>query len=515
MSEQSGMTQSLARHLPRALVPLSVALLLAFWPAIPGHADGEPIEIISSEITSLFPDGLLIKVEAKGENEITSVAVRLRVGQRTSGAYDYLCQAPEVFVPEDWRCSSLLTARQVGGELFWRTNTGARYIPPGTIITYSFEIEDSKGNRLDTQREEFIFQDARFEWKEVSEGPVTVSYHGPVKRRAEIVLASIMDALKTMGPILAAATDEPIRVTMYNNVKEMLEALPPRSATVGRELITEGQAFTDIGTLLVLGGGRLAEGTAAHEVTHILVHRAGDSVFRRVPAWLNEGLAEYGNAHPGFSYDIALDFAVATGRLLPVVFMTVLPGNPEDIIVFYGQSRSIVRMMVDRFGTEKMTELIATLKRGKKVDDAVQEVYGLDLLALDTMWRESIGAAPYVPPKSGRARPTPLPWPTVLPYSLTPQPDAESIGAKADTPTPTPTAEPQPTPTSEPVAVAARPDPPAEPAAPAQAEPEKQESASGSCNAPLNGESGPLDVATAGILFGLAGLWYRRRPGSG
>ncbi len=75
---------------------------------------------------------------------------------------------------------------------------------------------------------------------------------------------AIRQTLEIVGPVLGADTTEPIRVTMYNNIKEMLEALPPGSSTIRRELITEGQAFTSVGTLLVLGSGGLAEGTASH-----------------------------------------------------------------------------------------------------------------------------------------------------------------------------------------------------------------------------------------------------------
>ena len=171
----------------------------------------------------------------------------------------------------------------VDSQLLWRTNSSARFIPPGTIITYNFEIENAAGDLLETESREFIYYDARFEWHEVSEGPVAVAYHGPVKSRANTILDVILQTLTMMGPVLGADITIPIRVTMYNNVKEMLEALPPRSATVGRELVTEGQAFSDFGMLLVLGGGRLANGTASHEVTHILNDRAGVGIFRRLP----------------------------------------------------------------------------------------------------------------------------------------------------------------------------------------------------------------------------------------
>ena len=465
----------------------------------PAGADEGTIRVQSLSVTSEFPEGIRFMVDATSESEITSVAVRFRTGTQARGSYDYL---------------AFDRGHTVSSELFWRTNSGGSYIPPGTMIRYNFEIEDASGARLDTEIEEFVYYDARFEWHEVEDGPITVAYHGPVQRRAEIILEAIVDTLGRMGPLLGADTRTPIRVTMYNNVKEMLEALPPGSTTIRRELITEGQAFSQVGTLLVLGSGRLARGTASHEVTHILTSRAGDSIFRRVPSWLNEGLAEYGNVDPGFSYDIALEFAVATDRLLPITFSRVLPGTSEEAIIFYGQARSIVQFMVARFGPAKMNEFMATLKGGKNMDDALEQVYGVDRLGLENMWREALGAELYDREAGGTARPTPVAWPSVLPYSLTPQPESATIGSVSSTPTPEPTATPavtpSPEPTPTPVAVAKVVDG-SSPEAGQEGSTTEEDGGGGACSRPQHGGPASVNLSSIGLLVGLVGLAVRRR----
>jgi len=374
--------------------------------------DNSPIEVLYSGAISEFPEGIRFQLKTSSDNKIASIAVRFNTGQGTTGSYNYL-KFEEEFV--------------VDSELFWRTNTSTRYIPPGTVIRYHFEIEDNAGNSFITEPTDFIYHDARFTWDELSRGPVTVSYHGPVQKRAQLVLDATIETLQHMGPILGADTEEPIRVTMYNNVKEMLVALPPGSTTIRRELITEGQAFVKVGTLLVLGGGRGAIGTTSHEVTHILTHRAGDSVYRTVPSWLDEGLAEYGNIDPGFSYDIALEFAIATDRLLPITSLPVLPGTPDDIIIFYGQGRSIVRFMIEVFGAEKIKALMAAMKSGRNIDDAITLIYNMGRVELENRWRTAIGAPLFSPEGRERSVPTRIARPTLQPYSLTPQPKANNI----------------------------------------------------------------------------------------
>ena len=469
---------------------LAAAVAVTGLAAFAGDARAQDgaIRVLSSEVTSEFPMGIRFRVSLESDNPIDAVSVRFQTGTEPRKSYDYLDLEE--------------TAEVVDGELLWRTNTTAKYIPPGTLITYNFEIEDTEGNRLDTEPEGFVYTDVRFEWEEVEDGAITVAYHGPVKQRAEIILDAMTQTLALVGPLVGADTTEPIRVTMYNNTLEMLEALPPGSTTIRRELITEGQAFTNIGTLLVLGSGRLARGTASHEMTHILTHRAGDSAFRSVPAWLDEGLAEFGNVDPSLSYTVAVEFAIETDRLLHLTSMPVLPGDPEDVIIFYGQARSLVRFMVGVYGPQPMTELMSLLKSGEQMDDALRATYGVDRLGLENQWRDAIGAPLLEIDVRERARPTPIARPTVSAYSL-----SDLISGSQATPTPEPTATPEPTPTAVTVTEAVSPPTPtAEPDAAAEEEP-----GGGACSLPSETGSRAVDGAAVAIGLGILGLAVGRR----
>ena len=475
--------------LPRAVLVL-IACIFGALVTTQTSSASEAISVTSVEVVSEFPEGMRFSIEVESETDVEEIAVKFRTGTQTREVYGYM---------------EFDEAKLVDSELFWRTNTSGRYIPPGTIIYYYFEIRDSDGNELITEAEEFIYEDARFTWEEVSEGPVAVAYHGPVKTRAEIILEAITQTLDFMGPILGADTTVPIRVTMYNNVKEMLEALPPGSSTIRRELITEGQAFTRIGTLLVLGGGSRAKGTASHEVTHILNHRAGDASVRSIPSWLDEGLAEFGNVDPGISYDIALEFAMATDRLLPITSMPILPGDPEDVIIFYGQARSLIQFMVFRYGPQAMRELLRTLKSGTNMEDAIQGIYGISRIELENQWRDTLGADHYVPPDRESAKPTPIPAPSLQLFSLTPQAGSETVGTLEATPTP----EPPPAPAPEPTAT----EPPAVSETEDEGETEVVERREGgsACLAPATPTMRLSDLALPLSVLGLIGLGLRRR----
>ena len=375
-------------------------------------ASSGDIEISSHKAVSEFPGGIRFSIEAYSKDVIEEIALRMRIGEQKSGVYEYF---------------EIESAQKVVSELFWETNTSSKYIPPGTILEYSYEVTDLAGNKKETELLELVLYDSRFQWEEVEEDGINVAYHGPVESRAVEILDAIIKTMDFMEPVLGQTDRKPIRVTMYNNVSEMLGGLPPGSSTIRRELITEGQAFTKIGTLLVLGGGRLSEGTASHEVTHILVQRAAGSIYSNVPSWLNEGLAEFGNLSPSFSYDVAVDFAVHSGRLLPITSMPTMPGDPEDVIMYYGQSMSLVEYMVIRLGPNNMVHLLARLKSGEDIDAAILSAYGVSKLELENSWRKYIGAPLYEPPAETSSLPTPVPRSEVKVFSLTPQPGSTSV----------------------------------------------------------------------------------------
>lgn len=370
------------------------------------------IRIISQSAISEFPSGLRFNIQADSDNPIEQIALRMKFGQQKSGVYEYF---------------EFTSSENVTAELFWNTNTASKYVPPGTIVFYSFEIVTINGDKLNSDENQMIFYDSRFDWNEMSKDLVSVAYHGPVKNRATEILDTIIETSNIMAPIVGDLPPEPIRVTLYNNVREMLPALPPGSETIRRELITEGQAFVDFGTLMILAGGSGAVGTAAHEVTHILVHRAGDSVFRNIPSWLDEGLAEYGNKEPAFSYDVALDYAVHTDNLLPITSMPSMPGTPEDIIIYYGQSKSIIEYIINVYGTGNMKDLLSMMKSGKNIDESFQSIYKKTKENMENEWREYIGASPYEWDKEDISLPTPVPRPDVKIFSLTPQPGSAVV----------------------------------------------------------------------------------------
>ena len=439
------------KHIPAAsalVLMLFVAVAAAvFVGAGPASADGH-VRVISSGAESMFPDGLRFFAEVESEVPVEDIRVRYTVGDRPTTQYNYLD------LPRN-------PGTLVNGEYIHRISNSQSYIPPGAFVNFSFEIYDEAGGVYETETEEYLVLDSRFEWEQVQTGPVIVYYHGPVKSQAQTLADKGYESVILMAPITGAEIETPIAITMYNNPNEMFDATIQRSFTSAHQLITEGQAFSDENVVIVQGGDTRAIGTATHELVHVLVHRA-TSGGATVPVWLNEGLAEFGNLDKSLSYDRYLEWAIDTGRLTPLEQLQAFPGDSNLVIVGYGQARNLVEFMITEWGPNNMADLLAGIDDGLGIEAAMRRAYGFGVRDLDHHWRESIGADPYVEP-TPRPLPTlgPSARPTLTPYSLTPiagGADSEA-GTEAaptqtplpETPTPAPTTAPDPTPELEPV----------------------------------------------------------------
>lgn len=379
-----------------------VAIALAQSPR--AEAQSGPVRFIDFGMESEFPEGIRFFAQVESDVPIEDIRVVYDVGVREVTQYNYMDISGESLVD---------------GELFVITNTPERYIPPGAIISYSLEVFVVGGQSHFSDVKEEVLIDTRYEWDTVINGPITVYYHGPVRTRATTIAEKARDALTFMQPVTEAEIETPIALVLYNNYAEMIAAVVPRSTTISRELITEGQAFDDENTVLVLAGSSDI-GTATHEITHILVARAANGN-TLVPFWLNEGLAEYGNQDQTVDFTLYLEWGVGTGRLPTLVSLASAPGDPDLTLVGYGSGRSAVRFMIEEYGEAKMAELLATIGQGFPIAQAVPRTYGFSYADLEDQWRDSIGADAYVPPTPAPPTATPEATPTsdsVLPFTL-------------------------------------------------------------------------------------------------
>ena len=368
----------------RMFTVLFVAVVVAVAGSSLAQAEGGDIEVIEATAVSQFPEGILFKVAAESEGVIDEARVFIKKADQ-SGRSSY--RSIDVEPGESVSGDTLLPA------------AGGDYFPPGTKISYYFEVRDKAGGVVRTDEIDFVYEDSRFEWLTVSDGLITVYYYSEyVEERARIILDAAKQTMDEMVGVLGIAPTDPLRIVTYNNYRHMVMALPFRSQAVSEDLQAQGMAFTDERVLLIHGFDPTVTGTTSHEFTHLLVAEAAGGTSAAIPAWFNEGLAEYGNIDQTDEYDAALRYGIYTRRIRPLWFQHTFSGEPEDIIIAYGQGKSVVNFMVDEWGEDKISQVFDSVRQTNDIDLALLQVYGLDQYGIDSAWRVSMGLDPLPPP---------------------------------------------------------------------------------------------------------------------
>jgi hypothetical protein len=270
-----------------------------------------------------------------------------------------------------------------------QTNGNQRYIPVGSMLRYHWVLTPNEGAVVTTAEEQFLFLDGRFTWRSRSDGPVTVWWYGNSDAKALVALREGKVALDQTSALLNTTVNYPIRLVVYASEEEGRPAKRPTSPTFDAQVSTGGQR---VGSDLVFVFDNNVD-VVRHEVAHIVTHVAGDGP-APMPAWLDEGTAVYAQSQPGFGYTSGVAGAIATDRAFSLRSINSPTGNPNLVNVFYGQSWSTVKFLIDTHGQEKFAELFRVLRDGARIDDALTRVYGFNQDGLYNAWREKNGLKP-------------------------------------------------------------------------------------------------------------------------
>jgi hypothetical protein len=207
--------------------------------------------------------------------------------------------------------------------------------------------------------------------------------------------------------------------------------------------------FSGYGVIAIgLGSSDWMDRVIPHELTHAMLDQVTKPPFGDIPRWMHEGLAMRSEGGPTAEERAALADAIARDELVSLRALNSAFADARDqAVLSYAESYSLIEFIIDEYGTDKLEQLIGVFAEGAHYDDAMLEVFGVDMDGMEDLWRAYIGAAP----RSGETRATPVPEVTAaatatpvpaMPTPTQPLPTATAIAA-APTPTETaPTATP-------------------------------------------------------------------------
>ncbi|MGE5596764.1 MAG: peptidase MA family metallohydrolase [Hyphomicrobiales bacterium] len=372
----------------RVLVPVA-AIMIAFAAlGLPAAARADAT-VQSSTVESGYPRDLTFHLTATATSEITDVSLSYSLTGRGSTAL----AKPET--PP--------SGTNVDVSVKVDTNNGNNFIPVGSEFVYKWEITTADGSVTITPEQKYLFLPPNQEWKSVQNDFMTVYYHGDREQLANEYLAAGAETYDQIGKGLLKTQLEqiPVKVIMFADEDEMSQAQQGRGATYDAATTTCGTKHTNdiVYVIPVECGSPDRTDTLRHEFGHILNQTAGEGVLSKLPAWLDEGTAVYAQTSPG-GYETAFNAAARAGRLIPFEQMGTPSSDPRLVGVFYGEAWAMVKYLVDKGGPDKYAEFFATIKKGTRFDQALQQVYQFDLAGFEKEFLAAIGA---------QAAPTPAP----------------------------------------------------------------------------------------------------------
>lgn len=299
------------------------------------------------------------------------------------------------------------------GDGLWTASVAdTGFTPPNTVQEFRFRAVD--GDRSTTgPTGELTVLDDRFEWRTLTESPVTLHWYSGSEGFARRALQVGLDAIDHAAELLGVTEVAPVDFFVYDTSEALYGAMGP-----GTRENVGGQANPLIRTMVGVirpddVDSDWVDVLVAHELTHMVFADATDNPFRQPPRWLNEGLAVYLSE----GYDVGdraqVADAAARGELTPLSAIAGLfPTTYSRFSLAYAQSVSAVDFFIETYGRDTLVRLITSYRDGVTDDEAFEAATGADFRAFDDAWLAAHGVTrpdPYGPQPAPRG-PEPSDW---------------------------------------------------------------------------------------------------------
>ena len=225
-------------------------------------------------------------------------------------------------------------------------------------------------------------------YEDFTEGPLTFRMHREERpvlgRYAPQLLRRAWDDMRRR---YGFTPEGPVRIEMFNDVDHFsvrTTGLP--------NLGVQGVCFGKVVTAISPAGGPFNWGQITwHELAHVFHIQASRN---HVPRWFTEGLAEYETiiARPEWrrEEDHRLYQAISNERLPPLRLMNrafTHARSADDMMTAYYASSQIVKYMVERFGFDKIVQMLREWGAGRSTPDVIQRSLGVSIDQVDQDFR--------------------------------------------------------------------------------------------------------------------------------
>jgi hypothetical protein len=349
---------------------------LAFSPV--SAAETGAITVNNSKVTLKFPLSMSFSAEIGSSAKITDVRLRYRVEQMSFA--DVISEGYVEFTSSSKvNASYELDMRRFGG------------FPPGTTLQYWWVVKDARQALMETRAVTYQITDNRYNWKNLSQGNIQLFWYQGDNTFAQSLMDTAQSSLKKLAADSGASPDRPINIYIYASSQDLQGSMIYPSEWTG------GVSFSQYNIITIgISPSNLNWGKSAmtHELTHNVIAQVIFNPYCDLPVWLNEGLAMYSEGPLTSQFVDPLARAVREDKLISAkLISSPFSAYPDKANLSYAESYTLLEFLIQKYGSEKVSELLQAFKSGNTFDGAFEQVLGFDMDALNQKWQPWVKTA--------------------------------------------------------------------------------------------------------------------------
>lgn len=365
----------------KKIVFISLIILLLGLSLPAGLRADSSLSITQSSVKVDFPASFTFNITASSDVNITDIRLHYIVNRM-----DFARVVSEIVV-------QFTPSTRVTAQWLWDMRMSGG-MPPGSSIDYWWTVTDASGDKpLETAPARVSFDDNRYDWRHITSGNITLYWYQGDDSFAGALMDAVQGALSQLAASTGATLENPASIYVYASAADL------QGSMIFPEQWTGGAAFTGYGIITIgitpdAAGLNWGKGAIAHELTHLVVNQLTFNPYNSLPTWLDEGLAMVSEGPLDTEFTDALSQAEKNNSLISIRSLaSPFSAITEESILSYAESDEVVNYLINKYGRDKMLELLDAFQQGSGYDEALEKVYGFDMDGLNVAWQASLKGA--------------------------------------------------------------------------------------------------------------------------